>query len=241
MKKNSVFRKLLFPIKFITKFVLIYTLICILVILFFRFINPAATAFMLANLDFTVSSLYTFEDMNYKPVPSHMISIYVPLAVLASEDQRFFEHFGFDIEQIEKALKENQRRKRVRGASTITMQTAKNLFLWSEKSFIRKGLEAYYTLLLEFLWSKQRILEVYLNIAEMGKGIYGVHQAAEIYYKKSPIKLTIQESATLAAILPNPIKRNPAKPSGYVLGRRSRIIEQMNLMGGQNFIKKYFD
>lgn len=238
MKKKSVFRKLLFPIIFLSKFALIYTFISILVILFFRVINPSATAFILANSDFTFSSLFILEDIQYKPVSIQNVSVYVPLAVIASEDQRFFNHFGFDFEQIEKAMKENQRRRRVRGASTITMQTAKNLFLWSDKSLVRKGLEGYYTLLLEMLWSKQRILEVYLNIAEMGKGIYGIHKAAEIYYKKSPAKLTIQESATIAAILPNPKRRNPAKPSGYVIGRRSRIIDQMNLIGGQAFIKE---
>ncbi len=237
MKKKSVFGIIFSSVKFVIKFLLLYTLITVIILLVFRFINPASTAFMLSNIEEIIPSLLSTNDLQYKPVSLKDVSIYVPLAIVASEDQRFFDHFGFDFEQIEKAIKENQRRRHIRGASTITMQTAKNLFLWSGKNIVRKGMEAYYTLLIELLWSKRRILEVYLNIAEMGKGIYGIHQAAEIYYNKPPSKLNIIESATIAAILPNPKRRNPAKPSSYVIGRRLRIIDQMNFIGGQKFIK----
>lgn len=217
---------------------LIYNALVIFVILFFRFIDPSSTAFIYSKIEEPFTSLFDTDDIKYKPVSLSNISYSAPLAVIASEDQTFFEHFGFDFEQIEKAMKENSRRRRQRGASTITMQVSKNLFLWSGKNIIRKGLEAYYTLLLEVFWSKKRIIEVYLNVAEMGKGIYGVNEAARIYYRKSPSKLNMSESATLAAILPNPVKRNPAHPGGYVISRRSRIITQMNLIGGKTFIQE---
>ncbi len=127
------------------------------------------------------------------------------------EDQRFFEHFGFDFEQIEKAIKENERKKRNRGSSTITMQVAKNLFLFPSKVFFRKVLEAYYTILIECFWSKKRIIEIYLNIAEMGNSIYGAYAASMFYYKKEPSRLNRLEAAMFADILPNPKKRNPVK------------------------------
>lgn len=215
---------------------LIFIIYNVLVIIVFRVIDPANTAFIYQNIENPIGTLFSPADINYKPVSIDNISIYLPLAVIASEDQKFFDHFGFDFEQIEKAMKENTYRKRKRGASTISMQIAKNLFLWSERNLIRKGFEAYYTLLLELLWSKKRIIETYLNIAEMGKGIYGASSASNFHFKKSPSKLTIAESATIAAILPNPRKRNPAKPSGYIISRRDDIIRQMNLLGGKNYL-----
>jgi monofunctional biosynthetic peptidoglycan transglycosylase len=191
---------------------------------------------MYQNVESPIGSLFSSVDIYYKPVSINNVSIYLPLAVIASEDQKFFDHFGFDFEQIEKAMKENTYRKRKRGASTISMQVAKNLFLWSERNLVRKGFEAYYTLLLELMWSKKRIIETYLNVAEMGKGIYGSSSASNFHFKKSPAKLTMGESATIAAILPNPKKRNPAKPGGYIISRRDDIIRQMNLLGGKNYL-----
>lgn len=235
---KSFFRRLFKILKSLFLVFLIYNAFVIFVILFFRFIDPSSTAFIYSKIEEPFISLFDTDDIKYKPVLLSNISYSTPLAVIASEDQTFFEHFGFDFEQIEKAMKENSRRRRQRGASTITMQVSKNLFLWPGKNIVRKGLEAYYTLLLEVFWSKKRIIEVYLNVAEMGKGIYGVKEAARIYYRKSPAKLNMAESATLAAILPNPVKRNPARPSGYVIGRRSRIMNQMNLIGGKTFIKE---
>lgn len=213
----------------------------IFLIFFFRFIDPASTSFIYQNSKGLITPLFSSSDIKYDPINIRKVSYYIPLAVIASEDQKFFEHFGFDFEQIEKAMKENEYRKRKRGASTITMQVAKNLFLWSERNIIRKGFEAYFTLLIELLWSKERIIETHINIAEMGVGIYGVQAASKIFYKKGPEKISILEAATLAAVLPNPKKRNPSKPSRYVIARRGEIIRQMNLMGGISYLKQNLD
>jgi monofunctional biosynthetic peptidoglycan transglycosylase len=219
-------------------FIAIFICLNLIVTLFFRFVDPASTAFMYLNIEEPFSSLFRSDDISYLPTSINKVSFYVPLALISSEDQTFFDHFGFDFQQIEKALKENKYRKRKRGASTITMQVAKNLFLWSERDLLRKGFEAYYSLLLELLWSKKRIIETYQNIAEMGKGIYGIKAASRKYYGKSPSKISISQAATLAAIIPNPKKRNPVKPSRYVIARRGDIINQMNLIGGIQFIRK---
>ncbi len=228
-------------IKFSLKFILIYSSFVIFLLLFFRFIHPPATAFIYSNIEKPFISLFVDEDIIHKPVSFDKMSKYSALAVIASEDQLFFEHFGFDFEQIEKAMKENTRRKRIRGASTISMQLAKNLFLWPGKNLVRKGLEVYYTVLIEVLWSKKRIIEEYLNVAEMGRGIYGVQAAAEKYFKKNAAKINIGEAAIIAAILPNPKKRNPNRPTGYLLGRKSTIMKQMNAIGGIGLIRKNTD
>lgn len=230
-------KKIFGILKFITSFILIYTAFVVFLFLFFRFVDPPATSFIYSDSD-SIAGLFSLSDIQHKSVPIQNMSKYVPLAAIASEDQMFFEHYGFDFQQIEKAMKENKRRKRVRGASTISMQLAKNLFLWNTKLVIRKGFEAYYTLLMETLWSKERILEVYLNVAEMGKGIYGIESAAEIYYGKKAIRLNASEAATIIAILPNPKKRNPKRPTGYLLKRKAHIVEQMNLIGGVEMLKE---
>lgn len=175
--------------------------------------------------------------IHYDWIDYNSISKQMPLAVVAAEDQNFPVHFGFDIEQIEKAIKKNKRGGRIRGASTITQQVAKNLFLWEGKSFIRKGIEAYFTILIELMWSKERILEVYLNIAEMGDMVFGVKAASEIYFKKHPAKLTVQQAALIAATLPNPLRYSSRNPSGYILRRQGWIISQMYLLGGVNYLK----
>ena len=167
---------------------------------------------------------YTWVD--YNAISPHLVN-----AVVASEDNRFFEHHGFDWEEIQHAIKENKMRKRPRGASTITQQVAKNVFLWPGHSWFRKGLEAYYTILIECLWPKERIIEVYLNVAEMGKGIYGAEAAAQHYFKKNASRLTAQEAARIAACLPNPLRRNPARPSEYVQTRTAQILDIMEKNG----------
>ena len=149
------------------------------------------------------------------------------IAVLASEDQNFFEHKGFDFDAIEKAMAHNKFSKKKIGASTITQQTAKNVFLWPGRNWIRKGMEAYFTVLIELFWSKDRILETYLNVIEFGDGIYGIEAASQHYYHKSASSLTRSESAMLAAILPNPLKYNPNNPSKYLRKRQARINRQM--------------
>jgi monofunctional glycosyltransferase len=227
-------------LKFSVSFIVIYTALSAFVILFFRFINPPVTAFILSKMD-PVAGMFSPNDFKQKSVSVKNVSKFAALAVVASEDQKFFEHYGFDFEQIEKARKENEHRKRIRGASTVSMQVAKNMFLWPGKLIVRKAVEAYYTLLIETLWSKERIIEVYLNIAEMGQGIYGIEEASQIYYNKTSNRLTATEASTIIAVLPNPTKRDPRKPSQYLINRRDKIMVQMNLIGGVEILKEYID
>ena len=161
-------------------------------------------------------------------VPLDSMSVYVPQAVMASEDNLFLQHNGFDFEQIYKARLEAMRGGRERGASTITQQTAKNVFLWHGRSYVRKGLEAYFTVLIEWVWGKERIMEVYLNSIEMGDGIYGVEAVAQEHFGKHAKRLTKREAALIAASLPNPLKRDSGNPTP-AMNRRSRAI--MGLMG----------
>ena len=163
-------------------------------------------------------------------VPLKHISDNLRKAVIASEDQRFFEHGGFDLEQIRKARQENKIRRRPRGASTISQQTAKNVFLWPRSSWFRKGLEVYFTFLIEFFWSKDRILEVYLNSIEMGKGIYGAEAVARRHFNTSASDLTRSQAALIAATLPNPLRFSSRDPSPYILRRRQEILRQMELI-----------
>ncbi len=160
------------------------------------------------------------------------------VAVIAAEDQNFAEHFGFDWKAIEKAVAHNEKSRRKRGASTVSMQTAKNLFLWTGRSWARKGLEAWFTLLLEVGWSKRRILEVYLNIVEFGDGIFGVEAASRAYFKKPAKQLRPSEAALLAAVLPNPHKFRVDAPTGYIQGRQAWILGQMRNLGGPQLIKQ---
>lgn len=165
------------------------------------------------------------------------ISPFMGLAVIAAEDQTFPRHWGFDVAAIEKALSHNQRHEtRIRGASTLSQQTAKNLFLWDGRSWLRKGLEAGLTVGIETVWSKKRILTVYLNIAEFGTGIFGVEAAAQHYFHKPASKLTMSEAALLAAVLPNPIRFKADAPSGYVRSRQAWILRQMRQLGGESFM-----
>jgi monofunctional biosynthetic peptidoglycan transglycosylase len=170
-------------------------------------------------------------------MPINDISKYLPLAVVASEDNLFLDHSGFDFDQIEKAINEAEKGKRQRGASTISQQTAKNTFLWSGKSYIRKGLEVYYTFLIELIWGKERIMEVYLNSIEMGQYIYGAEAVAQTHFHKPAKKLTARESALIAATLPNPIKFSSAKPSAYMLKRQAKILDLMNKVKPVDFDK----
>ncbi|AXF61773.1 monofunctional biosynthetic peptidoglycan transglycosylase [Leclercia sp. W6] len=166
------------------------------------------------------------------------ISPWMGLAVIAAEDQKFPQHWGFDVGAIEKALAHNERNEsRIRGASTLSQQTAKNLFLWDGRSWVRKGFEAGLTLGIETVWSKKRILTVYLNIAEFGEGIFGVEAAARRYFNKPASRLTASEAALLAAVLPNPIRFKASAPSGYVRSRQAWILRQMRQLGGEGFMQ----
>jgi monofunctional glycosyltransferase len=167
--------------------------------------------------------------------PLSEISAAVPLAVITSEDQKFEEHFGLDMQAIEKAEKYNENHKKKRGASTISQQVAKNVFLWPSRSYIRKGFEVYFTLLIEVFWSKERIMEVYLNIIELGDGIYGVEAASDYYYHKPSKKLSVSESAMFAAILPLPLKWSPVNPNARVQHRQQWILRQMRYVDLKDF------
>ncbi len=165
------------------------------------------------------------------------ISKEAALAVIASEDQAFPRHWGFDFDEIQDAIRENQHRKRPRGASTITQQVAKNVFLWSGRSYVRKGLEVYFTVLIELIWGKRRILEVYLNVAETGPMTFGVEAASQRFYHHSAAELSRNEAARIAAVLPNPILLSIRNPSNYVQRRTRQIARQMRALGGQKYIR----
>lgn len=240
-KKNSTgkktFRKKLSSIfKWLLKATVIFFIATVLMVFLMRWINPVTSSIMVQR---QISNFIKgdFELIKYHWVDYDDVSRYVPIAIVAAEDQNFPNHWGFDFKQIEKAMKQNKKGKRIRGASTITQQVAKNLFLWEGKSFVRKGIEAYFTVLIELLWSKKRILEVHMNIAEFGKNIFGVGIASIAYFKKPPDKLTINQAALLAAVLPNPIRYSVVKPSGYVRGRQTWIIKQINSLGGPDYLR----
>lgn len=196
-----------------------------------RFIPPVASAFMVAKYCEGLSGSGHRTTIWYDWVDRQQISPYMSLAAVAAEDQKFPDHFGFDFQSMVEALKEKEEGGSLRGASTISQQVAKNLFLWKGRSFIRKGLEAYFTVLIEILWPKHRILEVYLNIAEFGDGIYGVEAAADKFFHKPAARLTKRESALLSAVLPNPIRLKAAAPSAYVRQRAQHIERQMRNLG----------
>jgi len=184
-----------------------------------------------------------FEDPSEKQLWKHdWISIAempknIQIAVICSEDQKFTQHNGFDIEAIEKAYEYNKKGKRLKGASTISQQTAKNVFLWPSRSWLRKGLETYFTFLIEKIWSKERILEVYLNSIEMGNGVYGVEAAANYWFNKSAKKLTVYEAAAIASVLPNPRKYRANPASAYIQKRKQWVVDQMQFYGPLNFKK----
>jgi len=191
----------------------------IALVLLLRFVPPPTTAFMIER---RVAALVEREPgfaLRQEWRPWELVSRELPIALVAAEDQKFPRHHGFDFEAIESALQRNARGRAVHGASTISQQTAKNLFLWRGKSWARKGLEAYFTVLIEGLWPKRRILEVYLNIAEFGDGVYGAAAASDRFFHKTPAQLGAHESALLAAVLPNPRRYRANPPTGYVAQR----------------------
>lgn len=175
-------------------------------------------------------SIENDDEMQHKWVPIEEISENMALAVISSEDNLFMSHSGFDFDQIQKAIEEAEKTGRQRGASTISQQTAKNVFLWNGRSWVRKGLEAYFTVLIELIWGKERIMEVYLNSIEMGPGIYGAEAVAQAHFGKSASKLTRREAALIAATLPNPLKYSSKNPSKYMRKRQRQITRLMGLV-----------
>lgn len=171
------------------------------------------------------------EKIEHDWVPIEDISRHLQLAVITSEDQNFVKHKGFDFEAIKKAMEDNRSGRRIRGASTISQQTAKNVFLWPGRTWFRKGMEAYFTFLIEMLWSKERILEVYLNSIEMGKGVYGAQAAAKHWFGKEASLLSAYESAAIAAVLPNPREYRASPASNFIQRRKNWIVNQMHNYG----------
>ncbi|MBN1480368.1 monofunctional biosynthetic peptidoglycan transglycosylase [candidate division KSB1 bacterium] len=207
----------------------------ILLVLIGRWMPPITTSFMIQQS--IVNKLAgNKQTIRYRWTSWKEISPHVALAIVAAEDQKFPDHSGFDFQAIAKAQQENRRRKQPRGASTITQQVAKNLYLWPGRSYLRKTLEVYFTILLELLWSKKRILEVYLNIAEFAPNIYGVGAAAEEFWHKKPADLMQREAALLAAVLPNPKRLHADRPSLYVEERIQWIEINMRQLG-ESFLK----
>ena len=200
------------------------------VVLVLRWIDPPTTAFM-------IRAMLRGEDIASEWVDESRIPPQLALAVVAAEDQRFPEHFGFDFVEIQKAVADVVSGGRMRGASTISQQTAKNLFLWPGRNFLRKGLEAYFTVLLETLWPKRRILEVYLNVAQFGDGVYGVGAASYIYFGKSPAQLSQYEMSLLASVLPDPVDLHPNAPSRFLLERAEFVRKHMKSLGGVAYLR----
>ena len=195
-------------------------------VLLYRFVNPPITWLMVQRSMERQSDGKSFK-MERKWLNYDELSTNLKRAALAGEDAGFMNHWGFDFKSIQRAYEKNQRGRRVSGGSTITQQTAKNVFLWPSRSWVRKGFEAYITMLIEILWSKQRILEVYLNVIEMGEGIYGAEAATQAYYGKSAQSLSKGQAAMLVAVLPNPLRWSPAKPNSTVYFRQSLILRNM--------------
>jgi monofunctional glycosyltransferase len=207
-------------------------------VLVLRFVDPPLSAFMVSRQfeawgegQWSFRPAYDWRDLE-------AMAPCMPLSVIAAEDQNFARHSGFDLQAIEKARENNARGRRVRGASTLSQQVAKNLFLWSGRSYVRKGIEAWYTVLIELLWPKARIVEVYVNIAEFGDGIYGAQAAARGYWRKDASRLAPGECARLAAVLPSPRRYSAAAPGPYVQRRANWIQRQVRQIGGTAYLKE---
>lgn len=220
-------------LRIIKKIFLIILISQLAYIVLIRFVDPPITITQ-------ITSIIEGDGFNRKHVSLNEMSKASKLAVIASEDQLFPDHNGFDIKGIERALAFNKKKKgkKIRGASTISQQVAKNVFLWQGRSWFRKGLEVYFTFMIELVWSKERILEVYLNEAEMGKGIFGIEAAAKKYFKKPASRLTRTEAAMIAASLPNPVRYTVKPLSTYVSRKYPWVLRQMNNLDGDPDIVK---
>lgn len=217
-----------------TKSLLYFFVISIIWVILYRFINPPVTYLMIQR-----GFERKFNDKSWKIDKKWCkfedLSLNLKKAAIAGEDANFMNHNGFDFAAIEKAFQKNQKGKKLRGGSTISQQTAKNVFLWPGRSYVRKGFEAYFTFLIELFWSKNRILEVYLNVIEMGDGIYGAEAATKTYFNKPPTKLLKSQAALIIAVLPNPRKWSPAKPTAYIYHKQSLILRNMRNLGKIDF------
>ena len=223
---KSVTRKLFRLIRFAVFFFFFST---VLVTIIYRFVRPPVTPLQLIRVAENIAEgekvKMSRDWVKLKDISPHMVQ-----AVVAAEDNNFMKHHGFDLEAIKKARELNKKRRNKLGASTISQQTAKNVFLWPDRTWLRKGLEVYFTGLIEIFWGKRRIMEVYLNVIEMGDGIYGVEKAAGKYYRKPASDLNRAEAAMIAAVLPNPRRWSPASPTAYIQRKQQRIMRVMNQM-----------
>ncbi len=217
-------------VRFLSKMALWFLGISVGLVLVFKFIPVFYTPLMLTR---SIENKMEGKVMvcSHEWVPLDRISRNLQKAVIASEDGRFLTHHGFDFEAIQKAMENNEQGKKLKGGSTISQQTAKNVFLWQGRSYLRKGLEAYFTVLIELIWGKERIMEVYLNSIEMGDGVYGAQAACQYWYRKDATSLTKIQAAGIAAILPNPRKYKATNSSGYINRRKSRIVKHMGYVG----------
>ncbi|MDD2528968.1 MAG: monofunctional biosynthetic peptidoglycan transglycosylase [Lentimicrobiaceae bacterium] len=231
LSSRSIIRKISKIIRFFLFFFFFST---ILVTIVYRFVRPPVTPLQLIRIS---EQLMAGEKIKSKRkwVPLDQISPNMVRAVIASEDNNFLKHYGIDFDAIRKAREMNKKGKTMRGASTVSQQTAKNVFLWPDRTWLRKGLEVYFTGLIEIFWGKKRIMEVYLNVIEMGEGIYGVEMASETFFHKSAINLNKSEAARIAAVLPNPRRWNAGAPSAYILRRQQSIERAMGRLGKIEF------
>jgi monofunctional biosynthetic peptidoglycan transglycosylase len=217
-------------VQFLRKVVLWFLGISLGLVLLFKFVPVPYTPLMLTR---SIENKLAGNDMvcSHDWVPIDHISKNLQKAVIASEDGRFLTHHGFDFEAIQKAMENNEQGKKLKGGSTISQQTAKNVFLWQGRSYLRKGLEAYFTVLIELIWGKERIMEVYLNSIEMGDGVYGAQAACQYWYRKDASSLTKIQAAGIAAILPNPRKYKATNSSAFINRRKNRIVKHMGYVG----------
>jgi monofunctional biosynthetic peptidoglycan transglycosylase len=234
MTKGLIFAMLKLILRILKLILICFIGITVLWVIFYRFVNPPVTWLMIARgferkadgKDWKIDKHWVgFED----------IAEPMKRAAVAAEDQKFLDHFGFDFKAMERAIDKNSHSHKLIGGSTISQQTAKNVFLWPGRSYVRKGFEAYFTMLIELFWSKKRIMEVYLNVIEMGDGIYGIEAASQAYYHKPAAQLTKHESAAIASIFPDPLKWSPTNPSNYVQHRQYLILKNMRRLGPLDF------
>lgn len=223
--------------KYFLSLVTAFLYLSFIAVLLLKWFSPPTTSFMLQRQLEAWNNNEELE-IKYEWADWDQISPYLKVAAVTSEDQRFAEHWGLDLKAIEEAYNEYQEGESLRGASTITQQVAKNLFLWPGQSFIRKGIEAYFSLLIELMWSKKRILEVYLNIVEFGNGVYGAEAASQTYFNTDAGDLTMIQSALMVTALPSPRRYNLAKPSPYMIDRRNWVLQYMFYLGNTDYLKK---
>lgn len=230
---TSFMRKLT---RFLLKILLWFVGISLFFVVFFKFVPVPFTPLMvIRGIENKVAGNEVFFSHDWEPIGN--ISMNLQKAVIASEDGTFLKHNGFDFVAMQKAYKSNERGRRIKGGSTISQQTAKNVFLWQGRSYLRKGLEAYFTVLIEIIWGKERIMEVYLNSIEMGNGVYGAQAATEHWYRKDAASLTLIQAAGIAAILPNPRKYSATSSSTYINRRKAKIVRVMRQVGNIEYPK----